>query len=236
MPEFNEQADNEMQELDNLFDEANSEVSPTSQNGDTSPEPNKVEETKRVSERIKTVKAETELETRDNVAKELGYESYKDMLEKRNRKELEEKGYDPNDVEPLIQQKAQELLKSDPSYKLLRELEEQKLINKANAELLEIQKFNPSIKTLDDLSDSVFELAKTTGSLKRAYLALEGDKLIIAQKSKQSAGNTSHLITPSGNPGADNTVRPLTKEERAIYKKFNPEMTDEQLNKITKKI
>lgn len=237
MYELEQKADNGLEEFEDLFEnKTEQEVTPTSEPGEKTPEPEKVNETKRVAERIKAVKTETELETKNNIAKDLGYESYQDMLDKRHKKELEEKGYDPNDLEPIIEKRLDEKIKSDPRFRELEELQNQKLFMKANQELLEIQKFNPNIKTLEDLSPEVFELGKTTGSLKKAYLAIEGEKLIINSKSQKSIGSTDHLSTPKGNPKESDGTRGLTQEERSNYKYFNPDMTDEQLDKIRKKL
>ena len=70
------------------------------------------------------------------------------------------------------------------------------------------------------------------GSLKAAYLELEGEKLITKIRSEQSKGSTTHLVSPSGTK-SDTTKRLLTADEKKVWRQFNPRMTEEELNKIT---
>ena len=71
------------------------------------------------------------------------------------------------------------------------------------------------------------------GSLKAAYLELEGEKLITRIRSEQSKGSTGHLQNPSGGTPCQNTKRLLTDKEKAVWKQFHPHMTDDELNKMT---
>ena len=68
------------------------------------------------------------------------------------------------------------------------------------------------------------------GSLKSAYLELEGEKLINKIRSEQSKGSTDHLANPSGSTPPPSNKRPLNDKEKAIWRQFNPHITDDELN------
>ena len=75
---------------------------------------------------------------------------------------------------------------------------------------------------------------------KQAYLELQGETLIREARagaaSAQSRGSTDHLLNPTGGvpPVIDTNKRPYTAREKEIYKLFNPDVTEEQLSKLTK--
>ena len=121
---------------------------------------------------------------------------------------------------------------NDPRMKELEELRQRQIKEFGKKELAEITKLtNGEITSLAQLPKEVINLWKTKGSLKSAYLELEGERLINKFKGEQSKGSTSHLKNPSGNSSVASNKRPLTAEEKQIWKFFNNSMTDEQLNK-----
>ncbi len=104
----------------------------------------------------------------------------------------------------------------------------------------ELKEINDLVGTnytsVNDIPKDVIEDWRKTGSLKKSYIALHGEELILKAKSAASKGTTSHLQTPGGSPGVPTNRRPLNEEERAVWRLFNPNITDEELNKKFKEI
>ena len=86
------------------------------------------------------------------------------------------------------------------------------------------------ITTLSQLSPEVIDLWKKKGSLKAAFMEVEGEKLINKIRSGQSKGSTDHLANPGGSNPGKTTKRHLTAEEKQRWKFFNPNMTEKELN------
>lgn len=230
-------------ELEELFsDESQSESSQTKQTTEpqkeTSTEPKKeeageVDKTKAFAKRLKESTDKARQEERDAIAKSLGYESYEDLQKKREKKIIEEKGLDPEQASEAIDEIVKKRLDDDPRMKELEELKKQRVKEFGEKELAEISKLtNGEITKFSQLSKEVIDLWTKKGSLKAAYMELEGEKLINKIRGEQSKGSTSHLANPSGTSG-EQTKRSLTDQEKAIWKRFNPHMTEEELNKIT---
>ena len=112
----------------------------------------------------------------------------------------------------------------------------------AKKELAELKTLTGGkITKLDDVPKDVLELWKTKGSLKGAYLELKGEELIREMQKgvagEQNRNSTGHLQSSRGStsPQKAENVRPLTQKEKDVYKLFNPDVTDEELSKMTKK-
>ena len=92
------------------------------------------------------------------------------------------------------------------------------------------------ITKLDQLPKEVIDVWKQTGDLKKAYLQVEGENLILAARRAQSQGSVNHMATPqSGTSQIPTDRRLLTEDEKRVWKLFNPQMTEEELNKQTVK-
>ena len=115
----------------------------------------------------------------------------------------------------------------------LAELRRKQVEEFGKKELAEITKLTDGkITSLAQLPKEVIDLWKTKGSLKSAYLELEGERLITQIKSNQNKGTTSHLNNPSGSQTPPASKRPLTAEEKKRWLFFNPHTTPEELDKI----
>ena len=192
-----------------------------------------VDTTKAFAKRLKESTDKARAEERDAIAKSLGYESYADMQSARDKKLIEEKGLDPNEVAPIVEELVKKRIDDDPRMKELSELRKQKLKEFKDKELAEISKLtNGQISKLEQVPKDVLELWKTDGSLKSAYLKLHGEELILKARSEQNKGSTDHLNIPTGTT-IPTGQRLLTAEEKRVYKMFNPKITDEELNKKT---
>ena len=226
-------------ELDELFkDESEPETPPA---GDTAHSDNPPandgfegkEGAKAFAKRLRESTDKARAEERDNIAKALGYESYDDLQKKREQKMFTDKGLDPDEVSPIVEELVQKRLNEDPRMKELQAFKEQRAQEFAKKELEEVSKLTGGeIKSLDQVPQDVVERWKTTGSLKKAYLELHGEELIMKARAQSSRGTTTHLQPmPGSAPPVDDGKRPLTADERQVWKFFNPSMTDEELDK-----
>lgn len=228
------------EELAELFMEEGDQATPPGNDGTTPPEttlgepetkpvgkPN-VDNTKAFAARLK----EETTKVREQVAKEAGYNSYAEMVKAKEAKLLADKGLNPEDVSPVIEELVKTRLDQDPRMKELEEFRKQKVQEFAKRELAEITKLtNGEITTLEQLPKEVVELWKTTGSLKSSFLQIKGEELILKAAAATSKGSTEHLANPGGTNPPSTKMRPLSEEEKRNYKFFNPNITDEELNK-----
>ena len=227
-------------ELEELFsDDIQSETPPT----ETETDPQQateveeksstdVDKTKAFAKRLKESTDKVRQEEREAIAKSLGYESFDELQKSRETKVLEDKGLDPEQASEAIDELVRKRIENDPRMKELDELRKQRVKEFGEKELAEISKLtNGEITKFSQLSKEVIDLWTKKGSLKAAYMELEGEKLITKIRSEQSKGTTSHLTNPSGG-SATSTKRPLTAKERQIWKQFNPRMTEEELDKV----
>ena len=204
--------------------------------------PKNVTETQAFAHRLKDATAKARAEERENIAKELGYESYDAMQKAKEKSMLEARGLDPEEVAPVVEELVNKRLKDDPRLKELESYREQRMKDWANKELTELTQLTGGrVSKFDDIPKEVLELWKQKGSLKAAYLELEGEKLIREMQmgiaGEQSKGITRHIQSPQGapKPSIEENTRPYTDKEKEIYKLFNPTVTEEQLSKLRKK-
>ena len=178
------------------------------------------------------------IEERENIAKSMGYESFEEMKKEKEKELIKSKDLDPEIVTPVVEQLIEKRLAEDPRLKELDEFKQEKIQKWTEKELGEISKLtNGKITRLDQLPKNVIDLWKQRGSLKEAYLVLEGETLIKQIQtniiSEQSKGSTAHLKTLEATPIVETLKdkRLMTEKEKSVYKLFNPKITDEDLNK-----
>lgn len=226
------------------------QATPPVEQTNTSPatQPNDDDNTKNVTEtqafahRLKQSTEKARAEERENIAKSLGFGSYAEMQKAKEEQDLIDKGFNPEEVKPVLEELVQKRLADDPRLKELDKYKEQEMKEWAKNELKELKELtNGKIQKLEDIPKNVLEAWKQTGSLKKAYIAEEGESLLLEMRNSnlhsQSRGGTAHMQNPAGTPGtATNNKRPFTEQEKSIYKMFNPDVTDEQLNKMQKEI
>lgn len=230
-----------IEELEELFNDDTSQTTPPAetntdaQDGNNVTDDNKsnnVETTKAFATRLKESTEKARKEERDAIAKQLGYDSYDDMQEKRTKEQIENKGLDPDEVTPIVEELLKQRLESDPRMQELESYRKQQKAEFAKKELAEITKLTDGeITSLTQLPKAVIERWAQSGSLKSAYLELEGENLLNRVKSGQNKGTVSHMQTPGGNPGANTNKRPLTEQEKQMWRYFNPGISEEELNK-----
>ena len=241
-----------IEELEALFNSDNQQTTPAA-NGNTtdvqdgnngtvtddsanneSSKSNNVENTKAFATRLRESTDKARKEEREAIAKSLGYESYDAMIKARERQAFEQKGLDPDEVSPIVDELVKQRLENDPRMKELENFKKQQVAEFGRKELEELTELTGGkITKFEQLPKNVLELWKKEGSLTDAYLKLEGRKLITQMRSEQSKGSTDHLGNPSGSSPANSNQRHLTEKEKQMWKFFNPNISDEELNKKT---
>lgn len=239
-----------VEELEELFrDDEPEQATPPATNNDENPpstddasgtrtdNASTVENTKAFAKRLRESTDKARREEREAIAKSLGYESYDDMQKKREQQLMTDHGLNPEDVQTVVDQIVTERIANDPRMLELETLRANRVQEFGKRELAEITRLTGGeITSLAQLPREVIELWKKRGSLKSAFLELEGEKLVTKIRSEQSKGSTGHMNVPSGSSSGSPAERPLTAQEKQMYKYFNPSMTDEVLNKMTVKI
>ena len=235
-----------VEELEALFNDDNQQTTPAAEesitdaqdgnNGTVTEETksNNVENTKAFATRLRESTEKARREEREAIAKSFGYDSYENMIKEREKKTYEDKGLDPDEVSPIVEQLVKQRLDNDPRMQELAEYRKKQQLEFGKRELAEITKLTGGrITNLNQLPKNVLERWQENGSLKSAYLELEGEKLIEQMRSEQSRGSAEHLGNPNGSSPANTNQRPLTEQEKQMWKFFNPSITDEELNKKT---
>lgn len=232
------------EEIDELFrDDDEQETPPANDNPATSDTvddtsasdgTDAVDTTKAFSRRLKESTEKARREEREAIAKSLGYDSYEALRQAQEKKMFDDRGLDAEEVAPLVNEIVEQRLREDPRMEELSKLRAKQVEEFGRQELAEITRLtNGKITSLAQLPKEVIDLWKKKGSLKAAYLELEGERLITELRSEHSKGSTAHMNTPSTTSNGSSGKRTLTAEERNMYKFFNPGMKDEDLDKIT---
>ena len=228
-----------LEELDNLFKEEGTQETPPAGSNTGSPvtppateEKDDVTKTQAFAHRLKEEKEKARKEARDEIAAALGYESFEALQKEKENKLLEDKGLDPEQVNPIVEELVKQRLDNDPRMKELEALKEQRVKEFAEKELKEISNLTGEQYTsLNQLPQDVIDDWRKTGSLKSSYIKLHGEELIIKARKAQTKGGTSHLQETAGTAPTPTDTRPMTDKEKAIYKFFNPGVKDEELDK-----
>lgn len=191
-----------------------------------------VDTTKAFATRLKASTEKARQEEREAIAKSLGFESYAAMMKDKETRVITDKGLDPTVVTPVVEELVKQRIDHDPRMKELEGYRKQQVLEFGKKELAEITALTGGeITSLAQLPREVLDLWAKEGSLKAAYLKLEGEKLITRVRGEQSKGSTAHLGTPSGGSSGTPGKRHLTDEEKQMWKFFNPGLTDEELSK-----
>jgi hypothetical protein len=234
-----------LQELDELFNDDGTQetppvtetVQPETSTGESQQDDTKKEDTtKAFAKRLKESTEKAINAEREAIAKSMGYASYSEMQQKRERELMEKEGLDPEQVAPVVEELVKQRLNNDPRMKELELLRRQQIEEFGKKELAEITKLTGGeITSLAQLSPEVKAAWAKKGSLTAAYMELEGANLVRGIRSEQSKGSTSHLNNPSGGTNVPSGERHLTEEEKQYWRVFHPHMTEEELNKKTVK-
>lgn len=218
-------------DIDDLFkDPENSQTQEAStEDGEKTPQKEQMTET--VTKRINEVRAKTEKDTADKIAKELGYESYEAMQQANRDKLIKDNGLNPEDVNKIIDPIIEQKIAADPRMKKLAEYEEREKTKYINDQLAAINQTTGQKLKLEDLSPEVLDLWSKGIDLEKAYYAVNGKQILTGKTSKAEGGSMDHLApTPGAKQGK---VRLLTEEEKAMWRSIMPDITEEELAKKT---
>lgn len=223
-------------DIDDLFKDTEETGTSKTETGTDNTETDKEIMTKAVSNRINEVKKKTETDTQNKIARELGYNDYTELQKANEHKMLKEAGLDADDTEisAVVDKLVTKRLAEDPRFKRLEEFEASQKNQFVISQLKEINKLIGSDKYtgVDQLPQETLKLWEQTGNLKQAYLATEGEKLLMQSINNKNNGSLSHLAD-SSNSGVKSKSRGLTEEEKAIYRSVMPDITEDELNKKT---
>lgn len=154
------------------------------------------------------------------------------------KEQLKESGVDPAFLDsyiannPVIRQ-AQQVLANQQN---------QQLIGQINAELAEIQKLDPSIKDLNDLSEEVAYVQSTGGAINllNAYKILnfgkvsEGKQAALKQAAINQAKGKQHLAPVNGVATPDEGVE-IPSDVLSMWKETFPDKSNAELKKLYNK-
>lgn len=198
-----------------------------------------VDQTKAFAKRLKEEVEKARTSERENIAKSYGYENWEEFNKAQTDSKLLDNGLDPETVRPVLQK----LIQSDPDYLegIRYKQEKQKLEADiwAEQELARMNsKLGTSVKSINELDPQTIELWNNGMSLEKAYVSQHYDELkentIASTKSAIGSGK-EHLSSVSKSP-APGLEREISAEELKIFKRINPDMSEEAIkNYINKK-
>jgi hypothetical protein len=148
------------------------------------------------------------------------------------RKIVEDQGYDPDEINKLLEPLIEKRLTNDPRFKKLEEIESREKDAYLSQQLAAINKISDvKYKSVNDLPDETLNLFAKGVDLKQAFYATQGEGLFNRAAQKANNGSLNHLAPlPNGN-GVK--TRGLNAEEKAMYRMIIPGITEEELSKKT---
>lgn len=228
-------------DLEALFGGESEQESPTANEGtdDAESDDNQVsgaqesnvEQTKAFAKRLRESTTKAVNDERESIAKTLGYDSYADMMAKRDQQIIRDKGLDPEQISPVIDEIVRSRIDSDPRMQELSGYKNAQLEEFARGEINSLKELTGGrISSYKDIPKPVLDEFAKCGSLTKAYMSIEGVNLVTSMRRGGNNGTTAHLGSPNGAPPRDNGKRHLTDEEKNAYRIFNPKITDKELN------
>lgn len=222
--------------IDDLFKDSEESLTQeeTSIESDSSDKNSESDEgmTERVRNRINDVRRKTEQDTQEKIAKELGYNSYSEMLKAKESNLIKEHGYDEEDIEKLLTPLLEARLAADPRFKKLEEIEQREKQSYIDEQLKAINKLcGNKYKSVEDLPETTRNLWAKGVELEDAYIATAGKELLTKNAANVQKGSLTHLAPTSSNGGTKK--RGLTEYEKQMYRSIMPDITEEELNSKT---
>lgn len=167
---------------------------------------------------------------REKLAKAMGYESWQNAMDSGVDKKLVDAGIDPEVGKPIINS----AVDSHPDVLKARQLIAEANAAKDAAEIDALNaKFGLSLKSIDELDDSVKSLRLTGIPLTRAYIAVHYDEL--QQGTGQSAqaavsaqqNSLQHVKPLPGNTAPAPATTGISATDIANAKRYMPNATDD---------
>lgn len=167
---------------------------------------------------------------RNSVARELGYDNYEALQKAKTEKLIASKGFNPKDVEEVINPIVEARINSDERIKKLEMYEAREKAQYIESALSSINDTTGQNLKLDDLGKDTIELWEKGIELEQAYYATRGKELINTRGSN-NRGTLNHMVNVSG-AGRPKT-RGLTEAEKDIWRSVSPDVSEEELAKKT---
>lgn len=190
--------------------------------------------TKIVSERIKGEKVKIQKETKHEMAKSLGYETWEDFQNSLTDTKLLDRGFDPESARPLLK----EVLQNDPDYIELKKYKEEREILEqaqwAETQLTNLNtKFGTSYKDVSELDEKTIELWQGGVLLENAFAAYNYEVIEKAatQRAKAVSDSKKHMQGIQSS-GGDSAQRTITDEELDRFKRINPDKTEKEIREF----
>ena len=205
-------------EIDDLFkdpEDTQPQEDPSITKEDNKDNQPKSEMTLNMINRINEVKAKTEKEVLDRVAKESGYESYEAMKKAKEEKLVKDHGFDIKDVETVIKPLLEQRLADDPRFKKLEQYEQRERDLYIKEQLAAINKTTGQNLKPTDLPKETIDLWSKGIDLEQAYYATQGKTLLTKGISQSQNGTLNHLA-PGSSAGTTKS-RAYTDEEKQMY-------------------
>jgi hypothetical protein len=144
--------------------EPQSDVQTETDNQNISDKSNNVEQTKAFAKRLRESTDKARNEEREAIAKSFGYDSYAAMVQERQSQLMKDKGLDPDEVSPIVEQLLQQRLNDDPRMKELESYRKQNLALFAKNELAQISQLTGGqITKLEQLPKAVINKWREKG-------------------------------------------------------------------------
>lgn len=176
-------------------------------------------------------------EVESEIANRLGVSSIDELSANKLEQDLLDKGLDPDIALPILK----ELVKKDPDYlAAIKYKEDYEKLAKDTARATDIAalnaKYGTKFEKYEDIPENVRQLADKGISLEKAYIAENADTIIEGRAAHSAAlrSSVAHIVPPTGAGPAGMSAPELDSEQIRIFKRLNPNATDEQIANFVK--
>lgn len=180
---------------------------------------------------------EVEKQVKQDIANQLGVDSFDELSQSKLEQDMLDKGLDPDIALPILK----ELLKKDPEYQAAMKYKDDydKLVQDS-ARATDIAalnaKFGTKFEKYEDIPENVRQLAEKGVSLEKAYLVEAADNNTEDRAAHSAAlhQTVSHIVPPTGAGPTGSAAVDLDPEQIRKFKRLNPNATDEQIANFVK--
>lgn len=182
-----------------------------------------VDQTKAFAARLREEKAKAKQETREEIAKEFGYTSWKEYSDAQTNNKLLDKGVDPELVLPVLK----DLIREDPEFKEAKlkaekyeELEKELFATNSIKALND--KFGTAFKSVNELDQNTINMWNNGVDLDKAYAANNWQTiadLAVKQSGRTADNGKGHLKTIDGS-GEVSKNKEVSQDQLAAFRMF----------------
>lgn len=221
MPNIFEMADNQAEQS-----AANNVPSATPPVEEATPADSK-DATKAYSERLNADRAKIREEVRRETAESFGFSSWDEYVASQNDKVIREAGFDPAQVKPIFEK----MKANDPDVVAAKELRAQQTEAQSKeqqkSDLFALNsKYGTEYTNVDELDDETKSLVSKGIALDKAYGIAHLDDIL---NKKEKVDPTKSHLNPPASAGSSTACKTVTPEEMNIYRRFNPNASDEDI-------